>query len=901
MCNKKFHTSWPADKASFLSEVFFIGPSYHLQKKKKKTSLLLSLMNEIHVKADCHAINGRLSYAAQEPWILNTSIRENILFGKPYDEERYKQVLHVTTLERDVKIWHHGDNTLAGERGVALSGGQRARVSLARAIYHEADIYLLDDPLSAVDARVAKQIFTKCIKNFLSSKTIILVTHQLHFLSSSSKILILDQGKCEIFDSLDAIFKSVTNVGSILRLRKSISDNSEIPRLRPEKTRKPSLADSLRRKSLFVQDSPRRMSSYSTGGMSIVSKISSLPEGDFIDVTNEPEVVEEKQKSGSFGGKTYWTYFRAGSGVFSAFFAFLVNIISQILFSANDMRLANWTNRLSALHTLPKDPLVNVGKNDTFLEFKSRTTLLRGALFFQMTYRASITSHDTIFKKILRSPMQMFEENPVGKIFSRDLGVLDETFPFCAFDVLLNILICLSVLIIVSTVSWYMMIPAAIIIVLVIIVRNCCIPVARDVKQIECITRSPVYSHVADTVDGLVTIRTFGMEKDFQQRFVEKLDDHTAAWNILLSISRALGTWIEWITCSYIFITTFLIHLMSDFLPAASAGLVLSQLLLMINVIQWTVRESANAEAHMTSVERVLEYTKLETENDLVDCECPLKQWPDKGAIKFEAVSMKYPTAPKPSLIDVSISIGAGEKIGVVGRTGAGKSSLLTCLFRLVEPEGVIEIDGIDIKNIPLENLRSKISIIPQDPVLFSGTIRFNLDPFDEHKDVALWETLDDVQLKEAVADLTGDLEHEIREGGDNFSVGQRQLICLARALLRNNKILVIDEGTANVDHKTDHLIQQTIRTKFAGCTVLTIAHRLDTIIDSDRILVLEAGQVVEFDEAYALLENDESMFTKLVSKTGPSMSRELIASAKQAFEGEHNKSNEYFIENSKE
>lgn len=310
---------------------------------------------------------------------------------------------------------------------------------------------------------------------------------------------------------------------------------------------------------------------------------------------------------------------------------------------------------------------------------------------------------------------------------------------------------------------------------------------------------------------------------------------------------------------------------------------------MLMGMFQWLVRQSAELESQMTSVERIVEYTELPTEAELVAGKRPPANWPSKGSIQFESVYLQYPSCPNPSLLDINLEINPGEKIGVVGRTGAGKSSLLSCLFRLVEPTGIIRIDELDIRTIGLQDLRRKISIIPQDPVIFAGTVRSNLDPFREHSDLEIWAVLQDVQLKEKVMEISGGLEHEIREGGDNFSVGQRQLICLARALLRNNKVLVIDEATANVDLKTDQLIQRTIRTKFSQCTVLTIAHRLNTVIDSDRILVLDAGRVVEFDPPFTLLQRKESYFLQLVSKTGKSMSQELRSLAEEHHESARN------------
>ena len=319
-------------------------------------------------------------------------------------------------------------------------------------------------------------------------------------------------------------------------------------------------------------------------------------------------------------------------------------------------------------------------------------------------------------------------------------------------------------------------------------------------------------------------------------------------------------------------------------LLGGDAGLALSSALMLTGVTQWGVVQSAELESHMTSVERIIEYSRIEPEAGLESNNEPPTSWPSNGQIIFKDVSLQYKDMPKPVLKQLNCNINGGEKIGVVGRTGAGKSSILAALFRMTEPEGTILIDGIDIKSIGLHDLRKNISIIPQDPVVFTGSVRKNIDPFNEQTDEKLWNVLDEVKLKEAVLQLPGQLNSELSEGGSNFSVGQRQLICLARAILRKNKILVLDEATANVDHETDALIQKKIREKFNNCTVITIAHRLNTIIDSDQVMVLDAGQIVQFDQPYLLLQNANGLFRKLVNQTGQQMEMKLHSLAKEAY-----------------
>lgn len=304
----------------------------------------------------------------------------------------------------------------------------------------------------------------------------------------------------------------------------------------------------------------------------------------------------------------------------------------------------------------------------------------------------------------------------------------------------------------------------------------------------------------------------------------------------------------------------------------------------MLGIVQWGIRQSSELENQMTSVERVVEYTDLPKERSLESTsgKKPPKEWPAEGKVEFENIYLTYADNDPPVLKNLNFKINPKEKIGIVGRTGAGKSSLIAALFQLTDTKGSILIDKRNITELGLHDLRSKLSIIPQDPVIFSGTLRKNLDPFDEYSDNILWKALEDVELKNTMADLVGGLNSKMSEGGSNLSVGQRQLVCLARAIVRNNKVLVLDEATANVDPKTDALIQKTIRSKFSDCTVLTIAHRLNTVMDSDRVLVMDAGSMVEFDHPYRLLQNSEGYLKKMVDQTGPVMAETLTRIARE-------------------
>lgn len=384
------------------------------------------------------------------------------------------------------------------------------------------------------------------------------------------------------------------------------------------------------------------------------------------------------------------------------------------------------------------------------------------------------------------------------------------------------------------------------------------------------------------SINGLSTIRALKAEKLLISEFDDLQDRHSSAWFMFLSASRCFGFWLDMTCITFITICTFTLLVFNDEFYGGSMGLVLTQCITLIGSLQWGMRQWSELENQMTSVERILEYTRLDSEPERKHADNLPKDWPANGKIEFQNVSLKYNENDPYVLKSLNFTVQSKEKVGIVGRTGAGKSSTISALFQLYNMEGSILLDEVDSTKIPLDQVRNKISIIPQEPVLFSGTMRKNLDPFEEYSDEVLWNALEQVELKDAISELPAGLNSNVTEGGTNFSVGQRQLVCLARALIRNNKILVLDEATANVDPHTDALIQQTIRNKFADCTVLTIAHRLHTVMDSDKILVMSAGSLEEFDHPYVLLQNKQGILHSLVEATGTNTSKTLENVAKE-------------------
>ncbi|XP_025220319.1 multidrug resistance-associated protein 4 isoform X2 [Theropithecus gelada] len=795
-----------------------------------KSSLLSAVLGELAPSHGLVSVHGRVAYVSQQPWVFSGTVRSNILFGKKYEKERYEKVIKACALKKDLQLLEDGDLTVIGDRGTTLSGGQKARVNLARAVYQDADIYLLDDPLSAVDAEVSRHLFELCICQTLHEKITILVTHQLQYLKAASQILILKDGKMVQKGTYTEFLKSGIDFGSLLK-----KDNEESEQLPVPGT--PTLRNrTFSESSVWSQQSSRP----------------SLKDG----------AVETQ----------------------------------DVAYVLQDWWLSYWANQQSTLNVT-----VNGGGNVTkkldlnwYLGIYSGLTvatvlfgIARSLLVFYVLVNSSQTLHNKMFESILKAPVLFFDRNPIGRIlnrFSKDIGHLDDLLPLTVLDFIQTLLQVVGVVSVAVAVIPWIAIPLVPLGIVFIFLRRYFLETSRDVKRLESTTRSPVFSHLSSSLQGLWTIRAYRAEGRCQELFDAHQDLHSEAWFLFLTTSRWFAVRLDAICAMFVIVVAFGSLILAKTLDAGQVGLALSYALTLMGMFQWCVRQSAEVENMMISVERVIEYTDLEKEAPWEYQKRPPPTWPHEGVIIFDNVNFMYSLDGPLVLKHLTALIKSREKVGIVGRTGAGKSSLISALFRLSEPEGKIWIDKILTTEIGLHDLRKKMSIIPQEPVLFTGTMRKNLDPFNEHTDEELWNALQEVQLKETIEDLPGKMDTELAESGSNFSVGQRQLVCLARAILRKNQILIIDEATANVDPRTDELIQKKIREKFAHCTVLTIAHRLNTIIDSDRIMVLDSGRLKEYDEPYVLLQNKESLFYKMVQQLGKAEAAALTETAKQVY-----------------
>ncbi|CAH0557933.1 unnamed protein product [Brassicogethes aeneus] len=824
-----------------------------------KSSLLQILLGELKPISGTVEINNSLSYCSQEPWLFCSSVKNNILFGQEYKEEKYREIVNICHLNKDFHIFPHGDQTLVGERGVMLSGGQRARINLARALYKEAEVYLLDDPLSAVDTHVGRHLFDECLLRYLKGKTRILMTHQLQYLKESDVICVMNNGKIEASGSFDDLKDG------------NLDFTRFLPKIENE-------SDNLDNRS-------------KTPGQISLNKLNI----EHCMLAKEQETIPEKINS-------FKEYVKAGGSTCFIFFFILVTLLAQVAYNFSDYWLIWWTDN-SKNHI--KIEIININKTKAVPSYQSdkRTnhsltnseisliaygvtmmiciilTILRIYLTSKFICKASNNLHKKMFNSLLKAPMRFFSTNPSGRIlnrFSKDIGATDQLLPAALLESSQVVLLCTGGLVLICLSSYYVVIFVVLFLACMYLLFSRNVRIAAQFKHLEGITKSPIFTHVNYSLMGLTTIRANKSEEKLIQQFDTHQNTHTSAEYLTISSGIAFAEWLELLCIILNVCLPYALILINQYahpVQDSFVGLALSQSLAFNGMLPYGIKRCTDACNYFTSVARILSYTKLEEETLENPKHVILKQtWPCYGEIEFRNLYLKYSKSDDAVLKNISFIIGANQKIGVVGRTGAGKSSLITALFRLADVEGTITIDNVNISEIGLTNLRRKISIIPQEPVLFSETVRYNLDPFQEFKDDEIWEVIEEVNMKGAVVSL----DDMVLEGGSNFSIGQKQLLCLARALLRKNKILVLDEATANVDLRTDELIQKTIKTKFCACTVITIAHRLNTIMDSDKVMVMDGGELVEFAHPYILLKNEKSIFHSLVLETGVAMMQQL-------------------------
>ncbi|RWS29684.1 ABC transporter ABCC1-like protein [Leptotrombidium deliense] len=809
-----------------------------------KSSLLSAVLGEMELVKGTVNVSGELkiAYVPQQAWIENLTLRNNIVFGKDYNSDQYELILDACALRPDLEILPAGDLTEIGEKGINLSGGQKQRVSLARACYSDADLYLFDDPLSAVDAHVAKHLFSRVLgskKGLLKNKTRILVTNRLDILSKVDFVTVLKDGK-------------ISEQGTYNDL---ISKNGEFANFITQYS---------------VSEKPKEEN---------LSRQASV-----IENTEEPKkekkkkdklVEDETAEIGSVSLNVYRLYFKMISVVWCLVLLFGIGGF-QVMSVVGNVWLSDWSSD-------------NVtGNVETDNKQRNYRFVIYGAIGFAQTLcvifgnfglikaglQTAISLHSRLLFRIFRSKMSFFETTPLGRIvnrFSKDMDSVDTLLPQNFRDVLnrsFALLFAVCVITAQTTSFIAVLIPLA---VAYYFIQKIFIPTSRQLQRLQSITRSPVYAQFSQTLQGTSTIRAYNAS----ERFINE-SDRKVQHNLMCNFALLMGNrWLSVLLNTFGALIILFVGLFATFrrdsLTPGMVGLSLSYALTITQTLNWLVRNMTLVETNIVAVERINEYCENEMEAEWeIEDHKPPKNWPDRGSIEFKEYATRYREGLDLVLDNVSAVVNSSEKIGIVGRTGAGKSTITLSLFRIIEAaKGKITIDSLNIANLGLHDLRSKLTIIPQDPVLFSGTLRFNLDPFDAYSDSQIWTALEHSHLKQFVSGLEKGLSHEISEGGENLSVGQRQLVCLARALLRKSKILVLDEATAAVDMETDSLIQTTIKNEFANCTTLTIAHRIQTILECDRVMVIDKGNVIEFDSPHVLLSDSQSTFYALAKDAG--------------------------------
>ena len=853
-----------------------------------KSSLISACLGDMFKYSGAVSINGNVAYVPQQAWIQNATLKDNVLFGEVYNKEVYDKAINACALRSDLDILSGGDMTEIGEKGINLSGGQKQRVSLARAVYNNSDVYFLDDPLSAVDAHVGKHIFKHVIgpDGMLGNKTRVLVTHGISFLPEVDHIIVLKNGKvCE-----QGSFKELLDIKGdfadfLLEYMSGEMRDDDIDEDLKRQVEQ-SLGSEVTRQQFMENMLSEKESS--EGNTTNIKRPQSVQRPQSVrglkgkephESQKDKQSIENKlietelNETGEVKRAVYWYYIRQLG--WSGFIFVLLNMLYKGSAVGTDYWLSVWTNNTLGDSSIPKYRDMYLGVYGAFGSILAFSGMILHVTLTYSTLNASRKMHKNMLDRVMRSPMSFFDTTPLGRIlnrFARDVDVCDNIFPT-------NIRYWLSVLV---TFSFTMLMIMSIIPIVISVVipttiiffgvQKIYVRTSRQLKRLETISRSPIYSHFTETLNGCNVIRSFNKEDMFIAEAEKKVDNNQVCFYYSFVSSRWLAILIENIGNVITFMVAIFVLNSGGNVSPSQVGLIMTYALNVTMTLNMLVVSTSDIETNIVAVERIMEYRNLiqEATWDSKDEQRPPNAWPDKGQITFDKYDMRYREGLDLVLKSISCDINSGERIGIVGRTGAGKSSLTLALFRLVEAAGgQILIDNKDTASIGLHDLRKQITIIPQEPVIFSGSVRRNLDPFDAYTDDQIWKSLEQAHLSSYVSAKQEGLEYPVTEGGENLSVGQRQLLCLARALLKKTKILVLDEATAAVDLETDDLIQATISTEFNDCTVFTIAHRINTIMEYDKIMVLDNGKIVEFDTVSNLLDHTSGIFYSMANESG--------------------------------
>ncbi|KAM7367319.1 hypothetical protein PAMP_015230 [Pampus punctatissimus] len=843
-----------------------------------KSSLLLAMLGEMQtINGTVHWSNKNrysVAYAAQKSWLLNATVEENITFGSPFNKQRYKTVIDTCSLQLDIDLLPFGDQTEIGERGINLSGGQRQRICVARALYQNTNIVFLDDPFSALDIHLSDHLMQEGILKFLQDdkRTVVLVTHKLQYLIHADWIIAMKDGSVlregtlkdiqthdvELYDHWKTLMNRQDQ-----ELEKDIQQDSQT-----------TLERKTLRRAFYSREAKNQIDDEDEGNgfttlSELVSDMNIKEEEEEEDDDNLSTTANRRSK---IPWKVCWCYLSSG-GFFMVFLMVSSKLLKHSVIVVIDYWLAIWTSSKTNQSTAEGTDMINRTRLAEVISSNATLPTAGPSVAEFLGLSAATNLHHNLLNKIIHAPIRFFDITPLGQIlnrFSADTNIIDQHIPPTLESLTRSTLLCLSAIGVISSISPLFMIALIPLAVAFYFIQKYFRVASKDLQELDDSTQLPLLCHFSETAEGLTTIRAFRHEARFKQRMLELTDTNNTAYLFLSAANRWLEVRTDYLGAVIVLTAAGASICCSRWRPPneAMVGLGLTYALTVTNYLNWVVRNLADLEVQMAAVKKVNSFLSTESENyeGSMDASQVPENWPQDGEIKIQDLCVRYDPMLKPVLKHVNAFIKPGQKVGICGRTGSGKSSLSLAFFNMVDIfEGKIVIDGIDICKLPLQTLRSRLSIILQDPVLFSGSIRFNLDPERTCTDDRLWEALEIAQLKNMVKALPGGLDAVVTEGGENFSVGQRQLFCLARAFVRKSSILIMDEATASIDMATENILQKVVMTAFADRTVVTIAHRVHTILTADLVIVMKRGNILEYDKPETLLEQEDGMFASFV------------------------------------